>query len=50
MSLLTVPEVKNAKIEHVTQTEFTFPNVTELYSRYGKVTVTLPKIKTLKIL
>ncbi len=36
----TVPEVKNAKMQHVTQTEITLPNVTE---RYGNVTVTLPK-------
>jgi hypothetical protein len=39
----TVPEDKSAKIQHVTQREFTLPNVTQRYSRYGNVTVTLQK-------
>jgi hypothetical protein len=30
-------------MQHVSQTEFTLPNVTQRYSRYGNVTVTLPK-------
>jgi hypothetical protein len=41
----TILEVKSAKMQHVTQSEFTLPNVTQRYSRYGNVTVTLPKIK-----
>jgi hypothetical protein len=41
--LNTILEVKSAKMQHVTQLEFTLPNVTQRYSRYRNVTVTLPK-------